>query len=293
MRSYVPFQLVVACFVAAIACSDDDEGQLPPQQLGQRNESCQTASDCMPGLVCVKEVCSVDRFNVTPTGNECAVVACREAKDCCAQPTVTCTTLKSACDAGDTLACQQYEASCGCRFDCVKNTCVQQCQTGTGGTTGNTCTATNARYCDGKNCVQCLCDSHCPTSQVCRGSKCLARCEANLDCPAMNKCEDGVCVKAPCESDRECIASLSNVLAVCRDGVCQVSHRLAFQRARGLPRRRVPGLLQQGHRVRFALRLQLPRLYRRRLHRSRLRNQRRVSSESQAPGHQQPIRNLP
>ena len=234
MRAYVPFQLVVGCFLAAIACSDDEEGKAPPVQLGQRNESCQTKADCMPPLVCVNETCSVDRFDVPPTGSECAVVACREAQDCCAQPSVTCTMLKTACDGGDTLACQQYDASCSCRFDCLNNACVQKCQTGTGGTsgvggTGGTCTTAAARYCNGQNCVQCLCDSQCSTSQVCRGNKCLPRCEVDLDCAPMNRCdkpaeaEHGVCVRSGCTSDRECIASLSNVLAVCREGVCQVS----------------------------------------------------------------------
>src|SRR5688572_22401526 len=109
MRAYVPFQLVVACFFAAIACSDDDEAMAPLQQLGQRNESCQTRADCLPGLVCVNEVCSVDRFDVVPTGKECAVVACREAKDCCAQPSAACAALKTACDGGDAFSCQQYD----------------------------------------------------------------------------------------------------------------------------------------------------------------------------------------
>src|SRR5262245_19552271 len=66
MRTYVPFQLILGCVLGFVACSDDDKAPLPPQQLGQRNESCETRSDCLPGLVCVNQVCSVDRFNVLP-----------------------------------------------------------------------------------------------------------------------------------------------------------------------------------------------------------------------------------
>ena len=52
MRAYVPFQLVVACFLAAIACSDDDEATSPPLRLGTTQRILPDASrlPARPGL---------------------------------------------------------------------------------------------------------------------------------------------------------------------------------------------------------------------------------------------------
>lgn len=217
-----------------------------PRRPGRKGESCRVSSDCDGDLACVNDVCVTNKFAVTATTNECKVVECKAAQDCCAPPASFCTTLKTdcaaeeaavgcaalktQCDAGVTAACttlatscfscQQFDLSCVCdqtALRCTEGACrtVEACDAATPCFNG-VCDATTSE------CVDCLKPEDCGDAArfVCNDRRCEARCTDDTDCPDFNRCSSGACVAAGCRADRECKASTRNALATCVGGEC-------------------------------------------------------------------------
>ncbi len=275
-RARAAFAAGALGFAAAAACGDDDneaerksasgqsclrtadcEGALvcaaqvcvdaalvAPRPPGRRGETCRVSSDCGTGLSCVGEVCAASELAISATANECKVIECKAAQDCCptqpafcadfkAQcdlelaappPAPACATFKTQCDAGDVAACNnyllscpscsQYDSSCACEADalrCEAGACrtVEPCVNG----------ACFSGVCDAaaNECVACVKAEDCgdATQFVCNARRCEARCTDDTDCPAFNRCAQGACVAAGCKTDRECKASTRNALATC------------------------------------------------------------------------------
>lgn len=228
-----------------------DAALTTPRAPGRRGESCRVSAECATGLSCMNDVCGASEFAVSPTANECKVVECKAAKDCCpAQPSFcvdlktscdqelaapppapACAMLKAQCDSGSTPtacsdyfiscpSCSQFDTSCACDLDarrCDAGACriVEPCVDGTC-FSGVCDTASN-------ECVTCLKDDDCgdPAQFACSQRRCEPRCTDDTDCPDFNRCSSGACVESGCKTDRECKASTRNALATCgTDGVC-------------------------------------------------------------------------
>ncbi|HEU4538246.1 MAG TPA: hypothetical protein VFS00_29190, partial [Polyangiaceae bacterium] len=217
-----------------------------PRRPGRKGESCQVSSDCDGNLACVNAVCVTDKFAINATANECKVIQCRAAQDCCAPPPAACTSLqdqcaaeeaasgcaalKTACAGGDTTACNNFDVLCfNCsQFDdlCVCDPSTLRCDDGACRTV-EACDAQNpclTGVCDAlaSECVECLKDDDCgdPARFACSDRACEARCTDDTDCPDFSRCSAGACLASGCRADRECKASTRNALATCVEGEC-------------------------------------------------------------------------
>jgi hypothetical protein len=212
------------------ACSADKSSQ-DSSRLSGRGESCRATADCNAGLVCVAGRCSVGSLNLQPTGKQCVLVSCHEAKDCCPTPPTDCALLLQECEGGLTFECDTYQSLCVCdgsKFSCDNGKCSQPCTPADSGTL-DSCRVMGAGFScvDGK-CVECTKDTDCPTtgnvSKVCNNNKCQVKCAKDLDCDPFYHCDmsSSTCVFAGCMTNLECVAKTGNALAVCASGKCDV-----------------------------------------------------------------------
>ncbi|MDF2695740.1 MAG: hypothetical protein K0S65_4123 [Labilithrix sp.] len=227
--------LVIAGLVASISggCGDDDPGLDSPARPARKGEACRTTNDCTAGLACLPNaadnggVCVVGVFDIAPTGKECAIIECKEARDCCLTSGPQCPALEQSCknfDAGlggSSGDCERYERECACdpsRRDCENGQCVVKCVGDTGCSSNGV-----AQHCLGGKCVQCANNDHCnPANQIfCLNGKCQLPCQGDGDCSGFDRCVQGKCLAGGCQTDRECVAATRNVEARCgTDGKC-------------------------------------------------------------------------
>jgi len=227
IRAAAALSLLGALFVA---CSSDKTNQ-EASRLSARGESCRTSGDCNAGLVCVRSTCSVGTYNLQPTGKQCVLVACHEAKDCCPTPPANCMFLQQSCEAGLTFDCQSYQTQCVCdgsKFFCEGGKCTQACVPSDGITT-DTCRFQGPNFtCVGNKCVECTKDADCPmvgsVPRACKDSKCQVKCAKDSDCDPFYRCDTtaSACVYAGCKTNLECISKSGNPLAVCTNAKCDV-----------------------------------------------------------------------
>lgn len=195
----------------AIGCSNDEDSGVritTPQNRGERGESCRARNDCEDGLACVRNVCVLDEFPISPTARMCDIVECTTAGDC-VRIADGCDDLQDACADGDAESCAQFETRCN--FVCESNRCESRCAED-GDCPGGRCR-------DGI-CVQCVENGDCRDDERCVRGQCVEPCIDDLACPLFHSCVDGECVDTGCRVDRECVALLRNVDARCLEGTC-------------------------------------------------------------------------
>jgi hypothetical protein len=184
-----------------------------------RGESCQAKNDCAPELACVMGVCREVDLPLSHTTKSCYRVECANKDDCCASfvPNANCASYKQNCDS-DAIFCNTYRSLCLCGQDCVEELCVAAPP---GCMSNGECTSMQTPFCVQGKCRQCDKDSACPGSKCFEGV-CMAACTIDENCPQLNKCQGGVCVKTGCATDRECAFMSGNPLSVCRETECRV-----------------------------------------------------------------------
>jgi hypothetical protein len=214
----------------SVACSKDDT--VPAARLSNLGESCRSSGDCVGAYVCVGTTCSVANTGISPTSNQCVLLQCTTAADCCSpQVSATqCDTYNTACQAATdpttSFDCEEYNALC-CpqaaidKLACTNNVCHSICAADTD------CTALGiARpYCFSQACVQCTTNAQCTqTGYVCsKDNTCVPSCTARADCPAFNDCQNNYCQYVGCANDRECEVAKGSAQAYCDSNkVCQV-----------------------------------------------------------------------
>jgi Cys-rich repeat protein len=191
--------ILMASLIAVVpACKSGNDFR--PAHKG---EACKTTNDCAAALSCVPSqgaggggICVTGEFNVGTTAKECALIQCSTPSDCCPTGSTTC------------------DES---RYTCVDSMCKSvQCLSDTSCFGGEKCV--------NGQCQQCADDSSCAAGESCLAGQCIPPCTLDSECPASNRCTDGKCTDSGCKSDRECIASTSNVEATCgSDGKCVVA----------------------------------------------------------------------
>jgi hypothetical protein len=224
------FFLAAAIFVA---CSSDKSTSQGSSQVSKRGESCQSSGDCETGFICVRNVCSVGSYNLTPTGKQCFLVDCHAPEDCCPPPSPNCAILQADCEAGFTFECQSYQAQCVCdatKFSCDQGKCVQSCTPSDGGIGSfDSCRLFGSTFsCVGGKCVECTKDADCMSfdgkQRICKDNKCQGKCDKDSDCDPFFRCDLGTaaCVYVGCQTHLECVAKTGNPLAVCENMKCGV-----------------------------------------------------------------------
>ena len=204
------FALIVLLALVATGCPEEAPQAFTPDKPGQKGESCEARNDCADGLACVNQVCVLDEFNISKTSKGCDVIQCNSPADCI-QVVPACKQLKADCDDGNQTACDQLDA--GCKFACNNNNlCVTTCTDDTECPQNWTCNA--------GECVECTNDDQCSAGQKCVNNSCIEPCANDLECPVFHVCNNGECIDEGCASDRECVALLHNVEAICNDGQC-------------------------------------------------------------------------
>jgi hypothetical protein len=226
--------LAVIGVIFAACSADKNTTQTTPARLSKRGESCQSSVDCDTSLVCVRGTCSVGDFMLTPTGNQCVLVSCHTAQDCCPKPQGNiCAQYLQACEAGITAECSIYLSTCVCdgsKYSCDNGKCTQSCTPASpDGTTFDTCRALGAGYtCVGSKCVECTKDTDCPilgsVTRTCKDNKCQIKCTKDADCDPFYKCDmaSSACVYSGCKTKLECVTKSGNPLAICNAGQCDV-----------------------------------------------------------------------
>lgn len=228
LRAFAAVTVVSALFVAC----GDKTNQQEPLHLSKRGESCQSSNDCDSSLVCVKGTCSVGSYNLQPTGKQCVLIACHEAKDCCPKPLADCPNLLAQCEAGLSFDCQTYLARCSCdgsKYRCDDGKCNAVC-TPSDGITLDSCRVLGASFtCVANKCVECTKDTDCAegaggVARGCKDNKCQIKCAKDADCDPFYKCDaaSSACVYSGCKTNLECISKSGNPLAVCNAGKCDV-----------------------------------------------------------------------
>lgn len=192
------------------ACPEEELPQsFVPSTQGQKGETCEARNDCSKGLACVNSVCVLNEFNIAATSKGCDVVQCTTPADC-VQVVPGCKQLKADCDDGTQAACDQLATDCN--YACNDSLCVTTC------TNDNECPF--SWTCNAGECVQCTTDEQCSGGQKCLANFCTEPCAGDLECPVFHTCNNGECVDEGCASDRECVALLENVEAICNEGQC-------------------------------------------------------------------------
>lgn len=187
--------------------------------VGSSGESCEARSDCRQGLACVDGVCTAPSAGLSPTDNECVVVECKEAVDCCPAVSDNCPQLRAACDEAEptSLICSRYAATCQCdgsNYSCDRGQCELMF------TCSDLVLCPGLLVCDSGNCVRCVSDNDCLGNAKCSDNECAQACDVDSDCPYFNQCLEGACIDVGCQTDRECKAFLNNPQALCQDGDC-------------------------------------------------------------------------
>lgn len=219
-------ELGLACLNNVCVTPTDQSDASTQAPVGQRGESCRTRIDCASGLTCLNGTCQPSTFGITPTGNECVRIECRNAADCCGTMSDVCADYKKRCDAGQPSACSYFNAYCNCDeslWSCTKDTCESRMPCGDAGTdAAGYCR--NNYVCVGGTCVQCAKNTDCYGNLVCQQNKCVTACKVDHDCNYFEKCDltnGGKCVPDVCNSSRECVASSGNALSTCANGKCR------------------------------------------------------------------------
>jgi hypothetical protein len=207
------------------ACVDNvcvNEDALPagmvPSTRGQRGESCQARNDCKDDLACINQICIESDFMFSVSTKQCFRVQCDKDDDCCESfvAPISCPSLQTACDGGDTASCNAFDAQCKCNQVCRTNLCTfaNACKTDVD------CGAPSL-HCFSGMCAQCKASTDCTgMDQQCVAGVCTAGCMHNEQCPLFNECKDGECVKSGCKTARECYFATQNPLSECKDGEC-------------------------------------------------------------------------
>ena len=95
---------------------------------GGPGESCAASSDCELGLGCVDSLCKLRQTDIAEVANECFVVECTKAEDCCAhfvpENAALCLELDTSCKDGVVGDCNLYANLCVCRRTCEDSSCV-------------------------------------------------------------------------------------------------------------------------------------------------------------------------
>ncbi|MEO0322761.1 MAG: hypothetical protein AAF447_07375 [Myxococcota bacterium] len=216
MPRWNPASRALACafLFVCVGCSSSP-------RKGAVGESCRRSADCQSNLICVDNDCELADFPVAAAGGVCELIECEVTDDCCDEPPPFCAGLEEDCMAGDTFACEQFEASCVCREACIERTCRFTCMD------DDDCFA-GAPTCVSGTCVQCVTDADCEVEgamdRVCLEGRCFVGCASDADCGVFQECRpDGECVTVGCANDRECIEFRQNERAQCAsDGTCFV-----------------------------------------------------------------------
>ena len=223
--------ILAALGLFSVACSKDDAA---PARLSNLGESCRSSGDCAGAYVCVQSACGVANTGISPTSNQCLLMQCTTAADCCSPQlsAAGCDSLNTLCQAAadptTSIDCLDYNAEC-CpqaaidKLACTNNVCHSICNADTD------CTALGiARpYCLSQACVQCTTNAQCTqTGYVCsKENTCVPSCTSRADCDAFYDCPNApsYCKFVGCANDRECQVARSNAQAYCDSNkVCQV-----------------------------------------------------------------------
>jgi hypothetical protein len=232
MTRYGIHLLALALALALVACGDDDSGGAAPEVIeeikGASGHSCQTDNDCSEGLACIEQICDLVDFGLTNTTNECKLVSCTQAADCCADPNPACEAWKQACDLGESASCLSYETAsnaCVCNLallECADYQCItHECQTSLDccGAEPPECAQleSNCNLGDVTSCellsdpATGCCD---PMAWTCTsGKSCSPACQDDLGCIGYGVCSFGVCVL--CRDEGDCDTG-----ETCADGEC-------------------------------------------------------------------------
>lgn len=186
-----------------------------------RGESCRAKNDCAPPLACVDATCQMVDLPLGHTTKSCHRVECAAQSDCCAGfvPHERCDVYKENC-ATDPIFCNTYRSLCECRKECVDQLCVDEPP---GCKSSAECTSEQTPHCVDGKCGQCDTDAACGRSDArCVQGMCIGACTADEQCPALQRCRDGVCKESGCESHRECAFLTKSPRALCTQQKCQV-----------------------------------------------------------------------
>jgi len=217
VRQLLSISLALLC-LPLIGCSEEEKAADPPV-LSQKGESCRVRSDCQSGLACVSQVCITGEFSISETANECAIIECSQASDCCPTLSSQCQYYQQDCQQGSQSACEYFDQMCKCNpqdWSCEQGACRAHM----------TCSQTKPCpgnwqcHWDSSTCFECMEDSNCFEGKVCWANQCVNKCNLDSDCPGFHRCQDSICVESGCQSDRECAAATKNALAVCVDQKC-------------------------------------------------------------------------
>jgi hypothetical protein len=222
------FGLVLVALLAT--CSSNDSESPGSGTLSAKGQSCQSSADCAAGLACVRNVCGVVNYGLTPTGKKCLSVECSVPADCCPKPSTSCANYLTMCEAGISYQCQYYQQYCVCdasKYGCEQNKCKRGCSPAgiddAGIIVGSSCGS--LQVCANGWCVECNKDADCLNAgkvASCVQNVCVTKCTTKNDCKAFFDCQNSACVEVGCATNRECIASTGNALSVCQDKKCLV-----------------------------------------------------------------------
>lgn len=214
-RALTGAMAVAAAFTLPLACGEDEE-----PALGMRGEFCLSRTDCSSGLACMDNTCVLFNFGLKAAAKECVAIQCLEAEDCCPEPPVICPSYEAQCElAPDSLICDEYERQCVCQeenWECSEGQCIEHCDS-----VGDECVT--GGKCNGTDCVDCVEDDDCLSTEECTNDVCETVCEEDEDCPLFHSCESRRCEYTGCATDRECVAARKDIRAFCDDEkICQV-----------------------------------------------------------------------
>jgi hypothetical protein len=187
-------------------CTVDDPNSDAGDQTGagKRGESCRTRGDCVAGLACVSGVCSKADYGIASTPNVCVQIDCMEPKDCCPRvPTL------------DPQTCAQYQSYCEAGFgQTYCNTYNNQCKCNPD---LYACSADNK--CLSKTACTDAAFS-CPTGFFCNGGTECVRCLKNEDCGADQTCTPQHTCQANCLKNSDCPYLFQCSAGQCVDAGC-------------------------------------------------------------------------
>ena len=227
-----------------------------PIRRGQRGTGCSVTNDCAVGLSCIRGLCELASFGLSPSGKECVQIDCTTKSDCCGGlPTdipdkcrsraalclkglpgceAKACTRSSECAGGGVCTghCLISSGECSGNVDCLANKCLEgtcsinftacssdaECAANTCG--GGTCACDNPAYAPAQPvCADKDCDGLCLWS--CESSRCVipSACHADDECFGSKPlCLQGQCVE--CADSADCSFDKS-----CRAGSCETPCR--------------------------------------------------------------------
>ncbi len=211
--------MLAAFGLLSVACSKDNNTAV---RLSQQGESCRSSGDCAGSLLCISQTCTAGDVSISPQTNQCSLIACTTAADCCTINTgADCTALNTACQAAADPAtdfnCIDYNDECCPQsaialLACTNGLCQNKCTVDTDCPVGGGLT-----HCSGGTCVRCLVATDCAANQTCTTDThtCVASCQTDGECPALQHCESNHCVVVGCANDRECVAYTLSPTSTC------------------------------------------------------------------------------